>query len=482
MSTAAVSSEKKIGFLPLDASFLEDSVPGFAERTGRFCEEARKTVEEWLRRENAVLITPPEGKTVNSEAAVKRAVDHFEKAGCDGLIVLFLSYSPSLNLLGPFSKTPLPLIFLDTTGRFDFMEAEGAGELMFNHGIHGVQDICSLLSRAGKPYIVEAGHIGEQLPGGKGLKDKLLGRITQVRLASAFSKERVGLIGNPLEGMGDFRVDFDILHERTGVEVVPLDLQELAETALDIQGPRRSSGPGDKSGADRFPSLGSVTAENMALTLGYEKALRREAEKHSLTSFASNAFVFKDATESGVVPFYAFSRLLYEGFGYAGEGDVVTAALTGALLKACEGKATFTEMFCPDWKQDRVLLSHVGEMNFSISDDADLIEKTYALTGTKAVALRGHYRSGRAALLNLVPKAGAAFRLIEIGGETEETPDNPALENTVRGWFRPERGLVSMLEAYSYAGGTHHLALVYEQESDLFSEFARLMSWEYVRL
>jgi L-arabinose isomerase len=481
MSTAenssAWSSQTSIGFLPLDASFLEESVPGFTERAGRFCEEVRKTVEEWLLRENVVLITPPEGRTVNTEAAVKGAVDHFEKAGCDGIIVLFLSYSPSLNLVGPFSKTLLPLIFLDTTGRYDFMEAEGAEELMLNHGIHGVQDICSLLARAGKPYIVEAGHMGEQLPGGKRgecLKDKLIDRISQVRLASAFSKERVGLIGDPLEGMGDFRVDFDVLRRRTGVEVVLLDLQELVENARDTRDTRNTRDTGEKNG--------SVSADNLALTLGYEAALRLAADRYSLTSFASNAFVFKEATESGVVPFYAFSRLLADGFGYAGEGDVVSAALTGALLKACEGKATFTEMFCPDWKQDRVLLSHVGEMNFGISDDADLIEKTYALTGTKAVALRGRYRSGKAVLLNLVPNERGPFRLIEVGGEVEETPDNPALKNTVRGWFRPDSGLVSMLEAYSYAGGTHHLALVYGQERELFSEFARLMSWEYIHI
>jgi L-arabinose isomerase len=477
-----------LGFLPLDAVFLEESVPGFTERADRYCEEVRKTVEEWLCSENAVLITSPEGKAVNTEAAVKQAVDHFEKTGCDGIIALFLSYSPSLNLVGPFSKTPLPLIFLDTTGRYDFMEAEGAEELMFNHGIHGVQDICSLLARVGKPYIVEAGHMGGQLSSGgsgKHLKGRLERRVSQIRLTSAFTKERVGLIGMPLEGMGDFRVDFNILRERTGVEVVPLKVEELAEAARGAPAARvsrKSSDTGNENGQNRFPSLGSISSGNLASDHGYEAALREAAERHGLTSFASNAFVFKDATESGVIPFFAFSRLLYDGYGYAGEGDVVTAALTGALLKTCEGKVTFTEMFCPDWKQDRVLLSHVGEMNFGICDNADVIEKTYALTGTKAVALRGRYRSGKAALFNLVPDGVGEFRLIAVGGEVEETPDNPALENTVRGWFRPDSGLVSMLESYSYAGGTHHLALIYGQKRELFSEFARLMSWEYLRI
>ena len=48
--------------------------------------------------------------------------------------------------------------------------------------------------------------------------------------------------------------------------------------------------------------------------------------------------------------------------GYAGEGDNLTAALVGALIRTYPD-TTFTEMFTPDWEQNLILLSHMGEIN-----------------------------------------------------------------------------------------------------------------------
>ena len=57
---------------------------------------------------------------------------------------------------------------------------------------------------------------------------------------------------------------------------------------------------------------------------------------------------------------------MMSGFGYAGEGDVLTAGLVGALMSAYRG-VTFTETFCPCWKKDLILMSHMGEMNMDLS-------------------------------------------------------------------------------------------------------------------
>ena len=62
------------------------------------------------------------------------------------------------------------------------------------------------------------------------------------------------------------------------------------------------------------------------------------------------------------MPFLEISRLMERGIGYAGEGDVLTAALVGALMKVY-AETTFTEMFCPDWKGNSIMLSHMGEIN-----------------------------------------------------------------------------------------------------------------------
>ena len=49
------------------------------------------------------------------------------------------------------------------------------------------------------------------------------------------------------------------------------------------------------------------------------------------------------------MPFLEISKAMSRGIGYAGEGDLLTAALVGALLAAWP-RTTFTEIFCADWK------------------------------------------------------------------------------------------------------------------------------------
>ena len=49
-----------------------------------------------------------------------------------------------------------------------------------------------------------------------------------------------------------------------------------------------------------------------------------------------------------------------------GEGDVITAGLVGALLSA-NPCVTFSEMFCPDWKNGSVFMSHMGEFNYNVA-------------------------------------------------------------------------------------------------------------------
>ena len=66
------------------------------------------------------------------------------------------------------------------------------------------------------------------------------------------------------------------------------------------------------------------------------------------------------------MPFTEACKMLMRGLGYAGEGDVLTAGLVGAL-RSVYSNTTFVEVFCPDWKEDVLLLSHMGECNLSLA-------------------------------------------------------------------------------------------------------------------
>ena len=87
------------------------------------------------------------------------------------------------------------------------------------------------------------------------------------------------------------------------------------------------------------------------------------------------------------------------GVGYAGEGDVLTAAFSGALMTVFP-RTTFSEMLCPDWKEDVILLNHMGEMNLNLAKWRPILRTlpfNYHSCGETASAY-GCMRGGRAGL------------------------------------------------------------------------------------
>ena len=76
---------------------------------------------------------------------------------------------------------------------------ENTGWIMYNHGIHGVQDMCNMLIRRGKDFIIEAGHIEIS-----SVLDRIARHIKGAKMANQMRNARVGRIGEAFVGMGDF--------------------------------------------------------------------------------------------------------------------------------------------------------------------------------------------------------------------------------------------------------------------------------------
>lgn len=96
-------------------------------------------------------------------------------------------------------------------------------------------------------------------------------------------------------------------------------------------------------------------------------ALRRWIEKENLLGFTVNFLSISRNAGLSQMPFLGIAKEMSRGIGYAGEGDVLTAALAGTVSRVL-GSASFSEMFCPDWSTDTIFLSHMGEMNISLVD------------------------------------------------------------------------------------------------------------------
>jgi len=144
-------SKPKVGLLPLYIKLYDDSWPEMQPRVDGFYRQIVSALgERGLEVDSApVCRLAPE---------FKAAIREFEKARVDAIVTLHMAYSPSLESSAALAATSLPIVVLDTTPTYGYGPQQDPAELLYNHGIHGVQDMCNLLLRNHKAFQIEAGH------------------------------------------------------------------------------------------------------------------------------------------------------------------------------------------------------------------------------------------------------------------------------------------------------------------------------------
>ena len=460
----------RIGYLPLYIKLYDDSEP-----------EAREPMVAYTRK----LIGMLEAKGFEVVAAdeICRVKAEFERAaakfnadpGIAAVVTQHLAYSPSLESIDALLSLHAPLIVLDTTPDYELLRyGDTEKRIMNNHGIHGVQDMCNMLKRGGKAYELCAGHAEHS-----GVLDEVSGLCRAAYAAKMLRECRVGMVGGEFEGMGDFHVPEAQLEAEIGMKTFKMSAEDgrfFAERVTDAEIEKEL-----EADAVKF-EIQAENKDNYIAATRAGLAVRKWMNANRLDGVTVN---FMHIDESGLnkMPFVECCKVLERGFGYAGEGDNLTAALVAALLKAYPA-ATFTEMFCPDWERDVILMSHMGELNPTLTVDKPLLIDmpfNYNDTGD-TVALAGCFREGDAVLVNLAPMA-KGFALIvapvTLLGQVEGTK---AYDARVRGWLKPAGPLTKFLKAYSLAGGTHHSALVYDAKPEELAAFGRTLGFEVVML
>ncbi len=403
------------------------------------------------------------------DATVKR----FEKEQVDCIVTLHMAYSPSLESVDALVGTDLPIVVLDTTETFDFSDGQDQAEISFCHGIHGVMDMCNLLMRRGKPYAIAAGHYEES-----DVLERCVGYVKAAVAAKALSGLKVGSVGGSFAGMGDFIVTDEELKDALGAEVVYSDKDELCALAAAVTAEEIAE---EVAAYKRdYREIRATSEEAFENTARACLAIRKWIEKHGLGAFTVN--FLKIGAESGIyaMPFIEACKQMACGVGYAGEGDVLTASIVGALMHGY-ADSSFVEIFCPDWKGGRVFISHMGEMNMNLCADRPEMMETpfiYVENTQNPVVAYGCYKSGEAVFVNVYRDENGFCLLCAPVAVEAETTDNFA--GNIRGWLRPACSTAEFLEKLSYAGVTHHSALVYGATAEQMAYFARLIGIQTV--
>ncbi len=437
----------KIGLLPLYLKLYDEVTP---ERRAEFLpfldEVAKSLTGESLEvvRADICRVAP------EFEAAVAM----FKAERVDLIVTLHLAYSPSLEAVYPLCSTEIPILMLDTTMDESFGPDVDASRIMYNHGIHGVQDLACMLRRRGQSYRVVAGHYRNP---------RLIARAAQIARGALAARKLIGAralrIGPSFPGMGDFRVELGVLREHLDITVSDLPACGLKAAVLAVtEAEIRAEIELDR---ERYQVEADDAAHARSVRVGL--GVRRLLTEGGYDAFSANFLAF-DQAEGPVdtVPFLEACKAMSYGIGYAGEGDVLTACLVGALASSF-GRTTFTEIFCPDWKGASLFLSHMGEINPEIMAGKPVL-RTKAFPYTAAhdpVVVVGSPKPGPAVFVNLAPGPADRFGLIVAPVEILPEQPNPSMANSVRGWMRPRRAVPDFLEEFSRHGGTHHSALVF---------------------
>ncbi len=454
----------KVGFLPLYLKLYDDRAAAVRPAIEAYRDELVAALEKTgieLVKADICRIAPE----------FEAAIAGFEREGVDAIVTVHLAYSPSLEYIDAFAATKLPIIILDTTRDYSFGFDVVKGGVMPNHGIHGVQDFCNLLRRRGKDYSLFVGHYTES-----DVVARVADAARAVKAAKALDGMKVGQVGGSFAGMGDFLAS-ETAMARLGVKTVECDGDELAvlrDSVTDAEIRAEYEKDCKENGAS------AVTFEEYSYAERIGLAVRRWIEKNGLGAFTMTFLSAGKLNGFDTMPFSESSKAMARGIGYAGEGDVLTAALVGALSATFEN-VNFTEMFCPDWKGNAIYMSHMGESNVKLLENRKTVIKPFPYADSPdPTCILGHMVAGKACLVNLLPNADDWFDVVICKGEMLQLPETiENLPTNMNGWFKPQMELASFLEKYSELGGTHHSALVYGVDAKSLALFAKTLGMKY---
>jgi len=458
----------KVGFLPLYIKLYDDSNgPSYRAPMERYMNMAINMLEtqgiEVVMADQVCRIAP------EFEAAAAK----FNAEDVDAVITMHLAYSPSLESIEALMKLKAPIIVFDSTPDYELIKSAAfKGKIGPNHGIHGVQDMCNLLKRNGVPYYICAGHAlhSEVIA-------ELAGMCRAAAVKKAYQTMKVGSVGGSFTGMGDFLISDERYKSDIGAEVLYMTPEVVAEYMAKVTDEEVAAEIAED--AAKYDVKVTWEEEYKAATKS-GLAVRKWMEEKGIGSVTCN-FLTMDICGLPKMPFPECCKVLERGQGYAGEGDVLTAGLVGSLFAAYPA-TTFTEMFCPDWEQDVILMSHMGESNPNLAQwKPVLCDKKFNYNSCgDTVGIYTCARKGDATIVNLAPM-NDSFNLVLCPGKMLDIGlERGAYKSATQGWFKPNKPLPQFLKEYSLAGGTHHSAMVYDVNIEELKAFGEMMGFNVI--
>jgi L-arabinose isomerase len=459
----------RIGILGIMQDLYDDMIPGIAQRQAGYAAE----LAAQLAGVGEFITAEP----IKHREDAERVMGEFERAGLDGVLVVMLTYGPAMRVARLLSQSRLPICLANIQPEPSVTPAWDMADMTYNQGVHGAQDTANAMVRAGRRF-----HVLTDDWQADSFRDDV-GRWA--RAAAAVTRWRslkVAIFGYAMNDMGDIRVDESALIRSLGPEILavaPGDMYRGMQAVTDGQVADVIAAEDGRFEID--PRLSAAEREDHARM---QVAIKTILDDRGFGAYTAHFDAIGEDGRFSRLPLAAASTLMAEGYGYAAEGDVLTACLVSAGHELI-GDAHFTEMYAMDFPSDSVLMSHMGEGNWKVARTdrpVKLIKRPLGIGRLEdPPTFLFQYQPGPATLATLVSLEGERFRLVVAEGENLDSQELPALEMPY-GQFRPHTGLRTFLNGWLTAGGPHHEVMNLGHHAAAWRVFCQLAGIEFVQV
>jgi len=457
----------KLGILALTLELYETLAPG-----------VRENREQWLK--NDILgslgrfVEADFQEAVYTKDKIQAEVKRFEQMDVDAIAIVFLTYAPSQIVLTTLKTTRIPLIIWNIQELFAVDGNFSQETLTQNHGVHGTQDMANVLVRCGVDFEYVTTHIDDP-DGCRAVADFCIAASAKRKIAAS----RFGIIGNEFPGMGDFAVDTTQWVSRFGCSTVLLPMEEYI-TRAEHSGEAQAMELVQKY-QETYLVADDVTEADLFHAAKAELALRSLRDAYQLDGMTYLFTAFGSDSRTSTVPFVAISRMMAEGFGFGGEGDLISTMAT-RLFYHLSPLVSFSEIFTTDYRGNALFFSHMGEANAAMArkdQKIPLVARSSPITKTlhRQLALVTVFEPGPATFVALVQgknrwKMIVAFVRIEDFSPITSlgVPHSKVKVGDVR----------RFLTDYAKEGGTHHNAIGFGDLRSKLRYLAQMLDTDYV--
>lgn len=229
--------------------------------------------------------------------------------------------------------------------------------------------------------------------------------------------------------------------------------------------------------------LAANDIETVRFQARVQAAVKNMLDREGCLAFSNT---FQDLYGMKQLPGIASQDLMRQGYGYGGEGDWKTAAMTAvmkAMAEGLSGGTSFMEDYTYDLKNGLSLGAHMLEVCPSLAADKPRVEVHELKIGGREPPARLVFegKAGNAIVASLVDMGG---RLRLIVQDVECVKPNRTMPNlpVARVMWKPLPDLVTGAECWIRAGGAHHTVLSYDCDAEMMRDWSQMMRIEFVHI